>query len=195
MYWMLAAVLVAAVGAGVLAYVVFGGRGPDMTFPPGQTALDFTVKDIAGREVDLRRYKGQSVLMVNVASKCGFTPQYEQLNEVYKKYRERGFTVLGFPANDFMGQEPGTNAEIQSFCRLNYGVEFDLFSKVSVRGKDMAPLYVFLTSRKHNPEFGGAIKWNFTKFLLDREGKVVARFGPSTRPDAPEVIEAIERTI
>ncbi|MDX9975343.1 MAG: glutathione peroxidase [FCB group bacterium] len=194
MYLLIAAVIVlACVALGV--YLFFFRTGPTPDFPPGQTALDFTMKSIDGRDVDLRQYRGKPVLIVNVASKCGFTPQYEQLDALDKKYRDRGLVILGFPANNFMGQEPGTNAEIQDFCRLNYGVEFDLFSKVSVKGGDIAPLYAYLTSPKYNPEFGGAIKWNFTKFLLDREGKVVARFGPNTRPDAPEVVAAVEAAL
>jgi glutathione peroxidase len=170
-------------------------HAPDPGFGPGKTALDFSMKRIDGQEVDLRQYLGKVVLMVNVASKCGFTPQYEQLNAVYKKYRDQGFVVLGFPANNFLRQEPGSNADIQTFCKRNYGVEFDIFSKISVKGKDMAPLYVFLTSPKYDPAFYGSIKWNFTKFLLNREGKVIARFGPATKPDAPEVLRAIEQAL
>jgi glutathione peroxidase len=155
----------------------------------------FTVKDIQGNEVDLAKYKGQVALIVNVASKCGLTPQYEQLNAVYEKYKDRGFAMLGFPANNFMGQEPGTNEQIQQFCKVNYGVTFDIFSKISVKGKDMAPLYQFLTSKEKNGEFGGNISWNFDKFLVSRDGKVIARFNPRTKPDAAEVITAIEKAL
>lgn len=155
----------------------------------------FTVKDIQGNDVDLAKYKGQVALIVNVASKCGLTPQYEQLNVVYEKYKDRGFVMLGFPANNFMGQEPGTNEEIQEFCKVNYGVTFDIFSKISVKGKDMAPLYQFLTSKEKTGDFGGNISWNFDKFLVGRDGKVIARFNPRTKPNATEVIEAIEKAL
>ena len=185
-------VIAVSVAAGLVVYL---RRAPDPGFPAGQTALDFVMKDIKGREVDLRQYHGKVILIVNVASKCGFTPQYEQLNALYKKYRDRGFVVLGFPANNFLFQEPGTNEAIEGFCRLNFGVEFDMFSKISVRGSDIAPLYAFLTLPKYNPGFDGSIQWNFTKFVLDRQGKVIGRFGPSTRPDAAEIVAAIERAL
>lgn len=155
----------------------------------------FTVKDIQGNDVDLSKYKGQVAMIVNVASKCGLTPQYEQLNTIYEKYKDQGFVMLGFPANNFMGQEPGTNEQIQEFCKVNYGVTFDMFSKISVKGKDMAPLYQFLTSKEKNGEFGGNISWNFEKFLVGRDGKVIARFNPRTKPNATEVIAAIEKAL
>lgn len=157
--------------------------------------LDFRVQTIDGKEVDLAQYRGKAVLIVNVASKCGLTPQYEQLQALYAKYKERGLVILGFPANNFMAQEPGTNDEIKTFCKENYGVEFDMFAKISVAGEDIAPLYAFLTSEEKNGQFAGPIKWNFTKFLVNREGKVVARFEPRTKPDAPAVIETIEKTL
>ncbi len=155
----------------------------------------FKVKDIDGNVVDLSRYKGKVAMIVNVASRCGFTPQYEALNEVYKKYKDRGFVVLGFPANNFMGQEPGTNEEIKFFCQTKYDVSFDMFAKISVKGDDIAPLYAYLTSRETNPGFSGSIKWNFSKFLVDGEGKVVARFAPTTKPDSKKVIAAIEAAL
>lgn len=157
--------------------------------------LDFRVQTINGKEADLAQYRGKAVLIVNVASKCGLTPQYEQLQALHAKYKDRGLAILGFPANNFMGQEPGTNEEIKSFCKENYGVEFDMFAKISVAGEDIAPLYAFLTSEEKNGQFAGPIKWNFTKFLVNREGKVVARFEPRTKPDEPAVIEAIEKTL
>lgn len=162
--------------------------------PPlkAKSVLDFKVKDIDGNDVDLAKYKGKVVMIVNVASKCGFTSQYETLQAIYEKYKDKGFIILGFPANNFLRQEPGTNDEIKSFCTLRYNVSFDMFAKISVKGKKIAPLYAFLTSRKTDPEFGGSIKWNFTKFLVNREGKIVARFGSRTKPDAPEVIKAIQ---
>ncbi len=170
-------------------------EGSDGKKPNPQSPLDFTVKDMGGKDVPLSRYQGKVVMIVNVASKCGLTPQYAQLVALDKKYREQGLAILGFPANNFKGQEPGTNEEIKSFCRVNYGVEFDLFAKISVAGKDQAPLYQWLTSRKSNGKFGGDIEWNFAKFLVNREGKVIARFHPKVKPDAPEVLEAIEKAL
>ena len=150
----------------------------------------------AGRhDVDLAQYKGKVLLIVNVASKCGLTPQYEQLVALQDKYADQGFTVLGFPANNFMQQEPGTNAEIKTFCSTKFGVQFPMFSKISVKGDDQAPLYEELTSKDSNGEFGGEIAWNFTKFLVNKEGKVVSRFEPRVKPDAPEVTGAIEEEL
>ncbi len=154
-------------------------------------ALNFIMTDIEGEPVDLAEYKGHAVLIVNVASKCGLTPQYAALQQLHERYHERGLRILAFPANDFNGQEPGTEKEIAAFCESTYGVEFDLFSKVSVKGEKQCDLYRYLTSAERNGEFGGEIEWNFTKFLLNRKGEVVARFDPRTRPDDPKVIEAI----
>jgi glutathione peroxidase len=139
--------------------------------------------------------KGKVLLIVNVASKCGFTGQYEGLQELYTTYSNRNFAVLGFPANDFLGQEPGTEAEIQSFCTLTYGVTFPMFAKILVKGKDMHPLYKFLTSKETNPEFGGAISWNFNKFLIGRDGATVGRFGSRTKPEDKELVEAVEKAL
>ena len=158
-----------------------------------KTALSFTVKDIDGKEVDLaKKYEGKVALIVNTASKCGFTPQYEQLVGLQTKYKDKGFAVLGFPANNFKEQEPGTEAEIKEFCATEYSVNFDLFSKISVAGDDQAPLYKYLTSEETNKGFGGEIGWNFTKFVVGKDGKVVARFDSKVKPDAPEVVKAIE---
>lgn len=154
-----------------------------------------TMKDISGNDVDLSQYEGKVLMVVNVASKCGLTPQYEQLVQLHEKYKDQGFEVLGFPANNFMGQEPGTNEEIQTFCKTNYGVEFPMFSKISVKGDDIDPLYAELTSEEANGELGGEIKWNFTKFLVGKDGKVIDRFEPATKPDAPEVVEALETAL
>jgi glutathione peroxidase len=129
------------------------------------------------------------VLIVNVASRCGFTPQYAGLEALYEKYKDRGFVILGFPANNFGGQEPGTNEEIKTFCSSKYNVTFPMYSKISVKGDDKAPLYQFLTAT------GGEIQWNFTKFLVDKNGKVVARFEPKVTPESPEVAEAIEKAL
>lgn len=156
------------------------------------TALDFKVQTITGGQADLAKYKGQVVLIVNVASFCGNTRQYEPLEALYQKYKGQGFVVLGFPANEFGQQEPGTNQEIQKFCTENYKVDFPMFAKIVVQGEGIAPLYAWLTSRQTNPNFAGPITWNFEKFLIGRDGKVVARFDPDVSPDAPEVVNKIE---
>lgn len=154
-----------------------------------KTLYDFRVKTIDGEEKSLADYKGKVLLIVNVASKCGFTPQYEGLETLYRKYKDRGFVVLGFPANNFLSQEPGTDAEIKTFCTTNYNVTFDMFSKISVKGKDIHPLYKFLTEES---DFSGSVKWNFQKYLVNRNGVVVGKFAPTTKPTDPELIKAIE---
>jgi glutathione peroxidase len=154
------------------------------------SVLDFKVKDIDGKDVDLAKYKGDVILIVNVASKCGYTPQYEGLESIYEKYKDQGFTVLGFPANEFGAQEPGSDAEIKEFCTSTYDVKFPMFSKIVVKGDGKAPLYQFLTE-KH----GGEIPWNFTKFLVGRDGKVIARFEPKDAPESEKVTEAIEKAL
>ncbi len=155
---------------------------------------DFTLPSIDGKPAPLANYKGKVLLVVNVASRCGFTPQYSALEAIYEKYKDQGFVTLGFPANNFGGQEPGTNAEIKTFCSSKYNVTFPLYSKVSVKGEDQTPLYHYLTTDA-NPSLAGDIKWNFTKFLVDRNGNVVQRFEPATKPDSPEVIAAIEKAL
>ena len=160
-----------------------------------KSVLDFTMKDIDGRDVHLATYKGMVILIVNVASKCGHTPQYKGLEALYMKYKDRGFTILGFPANNFLAQEPGSDAEIKEFCTTTYGVNFEMFSKISVRGKDIHPLYRFLTSKETDPEFAGPITWNFQKFLLDRNGSIIGRFDPATEPLSAEVTAAIEKAL
>ena len=156
---------------------------------------EFTPKSIDGQAAPLDAYKGKVLLLVNVASKCGFTPQYKALEAVYEKYKDQGLVVVGFPANNFMSQEPGTNEEIKTFCSRTYNVTFPMMSKISVKGDDKAPLYQFLTDTAANPSTGGEIKWNFTKFLVDKNGKVVARFEPKVTPDSPEVVAAIEKAL
>jgi len=156
---------------------------------------DFTVKDIMGNEVKLATFQGKVILVVNVASKCGFTPQYEGLQQVYEKYQDHGFVILGFPANNFMSQEPGSNQEIKQFCTLNYGVTFPMFAKISVRGKDIHPLYEFLIGKKTNPKFAGRITWNFNKFLLNRKGECINRYKSKIKPRNPELIEALENAL
>ena len=154
--------------------------------------LAIPFKTITGDSTDLAAYKGKVVLIVNVASKCGFTPQYAALESLYRKYEKRGFVILGFPANNFGQQEPGTNTEILSFCKTNYDVTFPLMSKISVAGDDQHPLYTYLTKDSPQP---GKITWNFNKFLLDRNGMVIARFDSKTKPDDPEVVSKIEKLL
>jgi glutathione peroxidase len=155
--------------------------------------LDFKMKDIDGKDVKLKKYKGNVLLVVNTASKCGYTPQYEGLQATFDKYKGQGFYVLGFPANNFGGQEPGTAAEIKEFCTSKYKVTFPMFAKISVKGTDQDPLYSYLTNKETNGDLSGDIKWNFTKFLVDRKGHIVARFEPKVKPDSPEVMQAIEK--
>jgi glutathione peroxidase len=160
-----------------------------------KSVYDFTLKSIDGQPTPLSEYHGKVLLLVNVASRCGFTPQYTALESIYEKYKSRGLVIVGVPANNFMGQEPGTNEEIKTFCSKKYNVSFPMMSKLSVKGDDQTPLYQYLTSKSANPSFGGEIKWNFTKFLFDRNGNPVARFEPATTPDSPEVIAAIESAL
>jgi len=156
---------------------------------------EFTLNSIDGQPVPPAQFKGKVALIVNVASRCGFTPQYAGLEALYNKYKDKGLVVLGFPANNFLWQEPGTNLAIQAFCSTNYHVTFPMFAKVSVKGADKTPLYQFLTDKKANPSTGGEIRWNFTKFLADRNGKVIARFGSKAAPESPELIDAIEAAL
>lgn len=159
------------------------------------TLYDFTMKDINGRETPLLEYQGKVVLVVNVASRCGFTPQYEGLEALYQKYKEKGFVVLGFPANNFLWQEPGTDADIKTFCSTKYNVTFPMFSKISVKGKEQHPLYKRLTSKETNPKFGGAISWNFNKFLIARDGSVIGRFGSRETPQSDAIVTAVETAL
>lgn len=156
---------------------------------------EFTMKSIDGKSLPLANFKGKVLLVVNVASRCGYTPQYTALEALYEKYKDQGLVVAGFPANNFMWQEPGTDQEIKTFCSSKYNVTFPMYSKISVKGSGQAPLYQFLTDRTANPATGGEIKWNFTKFLVNRDGKVIRRFEPGVKPDAPEVISAIESAL
>lgn len=158
--------------------------------------LNQEMDTLDGKKVNLaKKYEGKVVLLVNVASKCGLTPQYEQLEALHEKYGKEGLAIVGVPCNQFGKQEPGSAGEIAEFCEKNYGVKFDMLAKVDVNGKEAAPLYKFLTSKESNPEHAGKITWNFEKFLFNRDGKVVARFAPRTKPDAPEVIAAIEKEL
>ncbi len=155
--------------------------------------LGFEMNQIDGTPQKLSDYQGKVILIVNVASKCGLTPQYEQLQALYEERMDEDFVILAFPANNFGGQEPGTNSEIHEFCRANFGVSFPMFEKISVLGDDMHPLYRKLVSQPG--PIGGDPEWNFTKFLVDREGNVVARFDPRVKPDAPEVQEKIDELL
>ncbi len=154
--------------------------------------LDFHVKSITGQDVDLSQYKGKVVLVVNVASKCGNTKQYTPLEKMYTDLKDKGFVVLGFPANEFGKQEPGSNEDVLKFCTETYKVDFPMFAKSVVKGDGISPLYAYLTDATTDPGFAGPITWNFEKFLIGRDGKVVARFKPKTSPDSPEVMQAIE---
>jgi glutathione peroxidase len=157
--------------------------------------LDFKVKDIDGKEVYLGDYQGKVLLIVNVASKCGLTPQYEGLEQIYRRYKDKGFEILAFPANNFREQEPGSNEEIKEFCSSKYEVSFPLFSKISVKGEDQADLYKYLTDKEKNGKFEGDIEWNFQKFLIGKDGELLAKFSPRTEPLAPEVTGAIEEAL
>ena len=157
--------------------------------------LDFKLKTIDGKDMDLAQFKGKPVLLVNVASKCGLTPQYKALEALYEKYKDQGLVVVGIPANNFGKQEPGTEAEIKEFCTSKYNVTFPMTSKISVKGDDQHPLYKFLTQKETASDFAGDIEWNFAKFLVDRNGNVMARFSSRTTPDAPQVTGAIEKAI
>ena len=164
----------------LVATVVFGGSG----------VYKFTMNSIDGKATPLAEFKGKVTMIVNVASRCGYTPQYSALEAVYEKYKDRGFVIAGFPANNFGGQEPGSNEEIKQFCSAKYNVKFPMFAKISVLGSDEAPLYRYLTGTG-----GGEIEWNFTKFLIDRQGQVIARFESAVEPDSPEAIAAIEKAL
>ena len=160
-----------------------------------KSIYDFTLKSIDGKPVNLSEYHGKVVMLVNVASKCGFTPQYAGLEKLYEKYKDQGFVIIGIPANNFGSQEPGTDEEIKKFCSTKYNVSFPMMSKVSVKGDDKTPLYVFLTDKTTDPTLGGEIQWNFTKFLFDRNGNPVARFEPKVTPESPEVTAAVESAL
>jgi glutathione peroxidase len=186
-----------ALSAGVILLLASSAaRAAESTTRPAATqpssVLAFSVEDNAGKQVDLAQYKGKVLLIVNTASKCGFTPQYEGLETIYNKYKDKGFTILAFPANEFGHQEPGTNAEIREFCSTKFHVTFDLFAKMVVKGDGQSPLYQFLTSKESDPKFAGDIKWNFTKFLVSRDGQVVGRFEPKTKPEDPALTNALE---
>ncbi len=158
------------------------------------SVYDFTLPSIDGADASLSQYKGKVLLLVNVASKCGYTPQYAGLESLYEKYKDQGLVVIGFPANNFGAQEPGTNEEIKSFCSRTYHVSFPMYAKVSVKGGDKTPLYHYLTEEA-NSATNGEIGWNFTKFLVDRNGKVIARFDSKIKPDDAGLVGAVEKAL
>jgi glutathione peroxidase len=174
--------------AGIVAACVSQAEAEEKSSGP----LSYKMKSITGQEVDLSQYKGQVVLLVNVASKCGLTPQYENMESLYEKHKDKGLVVLGFPCNQFGKQEPGSDREIAEFCSETYKVKFPVFSKVEVNGEGAAPLYKYLTALDTKPQGKGKISWNFEKFVVGRKGEVVARFAPNVEPDSPEVLKAIE---
>jgi glutathione peroxidase len=161
----------------------------DKAVPP---TLNFTMKSLSGQDVNLSKYQGKVVMIVNTASKCGYTPQYKDLEALYRKYQDKGFVILGFPANDFGHQEPGTDQEIAQFCHDKFDVTFDMFSKISVKGSEKAPLYKLLTESATDPKFPGEIKWNFEKFLIAKDGTIVARYPSKVKPLSDEVVSAVE---
>ena len=179
-----------------LAAIALAALVSAQTKPAGTTkvptALNYTMKSIDGKAIDLAKYQGRVVLMVNVASECGFTPQYAGLEELHKKYASSGLSILGFPANEFGSQEPGSDREISEFCTKNYGVEFDMFSKIVVRGSGQAPLYKYLTT---HPKFPGQVDWNFEKFLIARNGDVAGRFKSEVEPLSRQMVSAIESAL
>jgi glutathione peroxidase len=178
--------------AGIAVPGCFSSNSVEKEKQQVSTPLSFTVKSLDGNDVDLSKYQGKVVMIVNVASKCGLTPQYQQLQALHEKYAKDGLAILGFPCNQFLSQEPGTADEIKEFCRVNYGVSFDMFAKVEVNGDGASDLYKHLTALDTKPVGAGKISWNFEKFIVGRNGKVVARFAPPTKPDDPEVVKVIQ---
>lgn len=179
-------------GTTILAFGVTLLMSTSLFAGPG--LYGFTLNSIDGKPAPLADYKGKVVLIVNVASRCGYTPQYSALESLYEKYKGQGFVILGFPANNFGAQEPGTNEEIKTFCTRKYNVSFPMYAKISVKGDDQSPLYSYLT-KETGPSITGDIKWNFTKFLVDRNGDVVQRFEPAVTPDSPEMVAAVEKQL
>ncbi len=166
-----------------------------LVVPGNKTIYDFKMKDIDGKDVSLSDYKGKVVMIVNVASLCGNTPQYKDIETMYEKYKDKGLVVLGFPANNFMGQEPGSDQKIKEFCSREYHVSFPMFSKISVKGSDMHPLYKFLTSKAENGVIDAPVKWNFQKFLIGKDGTVITSIGNHTSVNEPEVVKEVENAL
>ncbi|HMC58002.1 MAG TPA: glutathione peroxidase [Candidatus Solibacter sp.] len=178
----------------MLLGMALGAMAGAMAFG-ASNVYDFTLNSIDGAATPLASFKGKVVLLVNVASKCGYTPQYAGLEKLYEAYKDKGFVIVGVPANNFGAQEPGTNEEIKTFCSRTYNVTFPMMSKVSVKGSDKTPLYQYLTDASTNPKTSGEIKWNFTKFLIDKKGNIAARFESAAAPDSTDMIKAIEQTL
>jgi len=183
------AAVLAAIGVG--AYFALRPDPKVPAAPAGKGFYDFTFDSLAGKPTELKQYKGKVVMVVNTASKCGLTPQYEGLEKLYEDNKEKGFVILGFPANDFAGQEPGTNEEIAEFCKANYGVSFPMFGKTKVTGEDMNPLYAWLIDQTDKKP----IEWNFAKFLVGRDGKVIKRFPSKMKPEDPAIAEALKSAL
>lgn len=160
--------------------------------PTDGTIYSFAVKDIYGEDFELKTLEGKKVMIVNTASKCGLTPQYEALEALYKQYKDHNFIIIGFPSNDFLWQEPGSNKEIAEFCSVNYGVTFPMMEKIHVKGKKQHPLYAFLTKKKYNKIEDNKVSWNFQKYLIGRNGKLEKVISPKTKPNDPQIIEWIE---
>ena len=177
--------------AHLAAALIFSVGGTAM----GASVYDYNLKTIDGQPMPLASLKGKVVMLVNVASRCGYTPQYAGLESLYEKHKSEGFVIVGIPANNFGSQEPGTNAEIKTFCKSKYDVTFPMMSKVSVKGSDEAPLYQYLTDKGANPTTGGEIQWNFTKFLVGRDGQILERFEPAVAPNDPTLNAAVEKAL
>jgi glutathione peroxidase len=177
----------AMAGAALLVFATAPARA--------DTFYDYRLDDIDGKPVGLDQFRGKVVLVVNTASRCGYTYQFEGLEVLYKQYADRGFVILGFPSNDFLGQEPGTNQEIKQFCTLSYGVSFPMFARIKVTGRGMHPLYRYLTEKNTDPRFAGPISWNFNKFLIGRDGSIVARFRTQDEPQGPTIRAAVSAAL
>ena len=178
----------------ILAFVVLLAASP-FASAACPALLDVKLPTLSEDGVSLCRYEGKVLLVVNTASQCGYTPQYKELEALHRRFKDKGLVVIGFPSNDFGGQEPGSNKEIANFCEVNYGVSFPMFAKLEVNGANAHPLYAWLTSQATSPEGSGPIKWNFGKFVIGPDGQVVARFAPTVAPEAPELVATIERTL
>lgn len=178
-----------------LIALVAAGMGQPTLAEEQKTVFDHQVKSLAGEDVDLAKYRGKVLMIVNVASRCGATPQYAALQDLYETFEDDGLVVIGFPCNQFGKQEPGNSEQIREFCSTNYGVTFPMMQKIEVNGEDAAPIYLQLTATPTQPKKAGPIGWNFEKFVIGRDGQVVARFGTSTEPDDPEVVAAIKKAL
>jgi glutathione peroxidase len=183
----------------IVAFMAFlascGSKFPKNKVTKADSIYDFTVKDIKGNEINLSKYKGKAVIIVNVASKCGLTPQYEGIQKFYESYKEKGVEVIGFPANNFLYQEPGTNEEIASFCSMNYNVSFDMYAKIDVKGRDIAPLYQYLTQKSLNGVEDAPVMWNFQKFIIGRDGKMKFSISPRTKVSDTEFLDKLNTVL